>query len=137
VHEERKAGALDVLSRADVVLGRIMRGRNWRLLRYIDPMLASELWRTLGDGGPRYTLDAVPWPIQLRIWNDSKKLKGMAALAGRRVGVSQRGFLVEDMPYLLSLCGEKKFRDELVKSLGLEESYEAFLVKEAGRTSRR
>ena len=137
VHEERKAGALDALSRADVVMGRIMKGKDWRLLRYLDPLLANELWKALGDGGTRFTLDAVPWPLQLRIWNDSRKLKDIAGLAGRRVGISQRSFLVEDMPYLLLLCADSVFREELVKSLGLEENYAVFLAKESGRASRR
>lgn len=137
VHEERRAEALDALSRADIVMGRIMRGKDWRLLRYLDPMLASELWKAMGDGGPRYTMDAVPWPLQVRIWNDSRKLKEMAALAGRRLGISQRGFLVEDMPYVLLLSSQKRFRDDLVKSLGLEENYVAFLTKEGARGSRR
>lgn len=137
VHEERKAGALDVLSRADVLMGRMVRGKDWRLLRYLDPMLASQLWKSLGDGGPRFTMDAVPWPLQLRIWNDSKKLKEVAGLAGKRLGVSQRGFLVEDMPYLLLLSSQREFRDELVKSLDLEENYELFLEKESTRASKR
>ena len=137
VHEERKAGALDVLSRADVVMGRIMRGKDWRLLRYLDPMLAYELWKVLGDGGSRYTLDAVPWPLQIRIWNDSKKLKDVARLMGKRTGISQRGFLVEDMPYLLLLCSGKGFREELAKSLDLEENYALFLAKESARKTRR
>ncbi len=134
VHEERKADALDVVSRADLLMGRMMKGKDWRLLRYLDSMLAVELWKALGDGGPRYTLDAVPWPLQLRIWNDSRKLKDIARLAGRRVGISQKGFLVEDMPYLLRLCADKEFRLELLKSLDLEENYEVFLAKESART---
>ncbi|HEV2226231.1 MAG TPA: AAA family ATPase [Nitrososphaerales archaeon] len=137
VHEERKAASLEVLSNADVLMGRIMRGRDWRLLRYLDPMLASGLWNALGDGGPRYTQDAVPWPLQLRIWNDSKKLKDMALLAGRRLGISQKGALVEDLPYILLLCGDRRFREEFVRSLDLEESYALFVTKEAGRTARR
>jgi len=137
VHEERKAGALEVLSRADLVMGRIIKGKDWRLLRYLDPMLARELWKALGDGGPRYTLDAVPWPLQLRIWNDSRKLKVIAALMGRRTGISQRGFLVEDMPYLLRLCSGRRFREQLSKSLDLEENYAVFLAKEAARAPSR
>ena len=133
VHEERKAAALDILSEADVLIGRIMRGRDWRLLRYLDPMLASGLWRALGDGGARYTMDAVPWPLQLRIWNDSKKLKDVAALMGKRVGIGQRSFMAEDMPYVLILCAGKGFREELVRSLDLEENYALFLAKESGR----
>jgi replication factor C large subunit len=134
VHEERRTAALEAISRADLLLGRIMRGKDWRLLRYLDPMLASGLWRALGDGGASYSMDAVPWPLQLRIWNDSKKLKEIGLLAGRRLGISQRGYLVEDMPYTLLLCGRAAFRDELVKSLDLEEPYAAFVSKEAGRS---
>ena len=100
-------------------------------------MLAVELWKSLGDGGPRYTLDAVPWPLQIRIWNDSKKLKDIAGLTGRRVGISQRGFLVEEMPYLLRLCADREFREELLKSLDLEENYDVFLAKESARATRR
>lgn len=133
VHEERKAGALEALSKADVLMGRIMRGRDWRLLRYLDPMLASELRSALGDGGPRFTLDTVPWPLQVRIWNDSRKLRDIASLAGRRVGISRKGFLVEDMPYLLHMCRERTFRMGIVSSLHLEENYELFLSKEGAR----
>jgi len=137
VHEERKARALEVLSRADVVMGRIMKGRDWRLLRYLDPLLAYELWRALGDGGPRYTLDAVPWPLQVRIWNDSRKLKDIARLVGKRTGSSQKAALVADVPYIVLLCSQREFREELVRSLGLEENYDLFLVKEAARGARR
>ena len=133
VHEERKAAALEAISRADLLMERIMRGQDWRLLRYLDPMLASGLWRALGDGGASYSMDGAPWPLQVRIWNDSKKLKEIGRLGGRRLGISQKGFLVEDMPYVLLLCRGAAFRDELVRSLGLEESYAEFVAKEAGR----
>jgi replication factor C large subunit len=133
VQEERKATALEAISRADILMGRIMRGKDWRLLRYLDPMLASELWRALGDGGASYSMDVLPWPLQVRIWNDSRKLKEIGLLAGRRLGISQKGSLVEDMPYILLLCGGAAFRDELVKSLDLEENYAVFVSKEADR----
>ena len=137
VHEERRASALDALSRADVLLGRMMRGKDWRMLRYLDPLLAAELWTALGDGGPRYTVDSVPFPLLVRIWNDSKKMKDIAALAGKRLGTSQRGFLVQDAPYFYILCGDRRFRDELVQSLSLEVNYEEFISKEAARSARR
>ena len=137
IHPERKAAALEVLSRADVLMGRIMAGQDWRLLRYLDALLASDLWKALGDGGAKYSQEGAPWLLQLRIWNDSKKLKDIGSRAGKRLGISQRGFLAEDMPYFLILCGSKEFREEAVKSLDLEENYEAFIVKEAGRAGRR
>ena len=136
VLEERKAAALEALSKADVLMGRIMYGRDWRLLRYLDPMLASGLLRALGDGRARFTMDAVPWPLQLRIWNDARKLRDVALLAGRRLGISQKGSLVEDMPYILLLCRDREFRRQLVESLDLEENYADFLAKESARTGR-
>lgn len=133
IHEQRKTDALEVLSRTDLLMGRIMRGKDWRLLRYLDTMLASELWKALGDGGPTYSPDGVSWPLQLRIWNESKKFKGIGLSAGRRLGISQRGFLVEDMPYVILLCENVAFRNEMVKSLDLDETYTAFVSKEAAR----
>jgi len=134
--EERRANALDGLSRADVLMGRIMRGKDWRLLRYLDQMLATDVWSALGDGGARYTLDSVPWPLQVRIWNDSRRLKEIGRLEGRRTGISQKGALVEDIPFLLVLSKDRSFREALVHSLDLDEGYAAFLAKEAARSGR-
>lgn len=134
--EERKTRALEILSRADVLVGRMMRGKNWRLLRYLDQMLASELWAVLGDGGARYTLDSVAWPLQLRIWNDSRKLKELGLLAGKRMGISQKGSLVEDIPFMVLMCRDRGFREALVRSLDLEENYAEFLAKESVRIVR-
>ncbi len=133
INEARRAEALDVLSKADLLMGRMLRGRDWRLLRYLDPLLVSDLRQALGDEALHYNAESTPWPLQLRIWNDARKLREMGSLAGKRMGISQRGSMVEDMPYMMLLCSRKAFRDELVKSLGLEENYEAFVAKEAGR----
>jgi len=135
VHEERRAAALEAISNADLLMGKIMRGKDWRLLRYLDMMLAEELWKALGDGGAIYAMDGAPWPLQVRIWNDSKKLKEIGLLSGRRLGISQRGCMIEDIPYILLLCGEAAFRAELVRSLDLEESYGDFISKESIRVS--
>ena len=136
VHEERKTAALEALSKADVLMGRIMRGKDWRLLRYLDTMLASELWNSLGDGGASYSADAVPWPLQVRIWNDARKLKEIGLLAGRRMKIGRTGSLVEDVPYILLLSRERSFREGLVKSLDLEENYALFISREATRMTR-
>lgn len=136
IPEGRKARALDVLSKADVLVGRMVRGRDWRLLRYLDTMLASDLREALGDGGVGYSQEGAPWPLQLRIWNDSRKLKDIASLVGRRTGISRKGALVADLPYLMLLCNDRAFRDEFVRTLDLEENYALFVAKEAGRVPR-
>ena len=69
----------------------------------------------------------------MRIWNDSKKIKELGSAYAPRVHISRRGAAVEDLPYLFSMCGSKKFRSDLIKSLNLDEPFEKFLAKEAGR----
>jgi replication factor C large subunit len=132
VLDERKEKAFETLSKADVIMGRMMRGGDWRLLRYLDQTLA-ELLSDLGDGGAKYSPDSVPWPLLVRIWNDSRKHKELAQMVGKRLGIGARGALVEDLPYLYLLCRDVEFRAALVKGLGLEENYAAFVEKESAR----
>jgi replication factor C large subunit len=136
IHPGRKALALDCLSKADVLMGEIFHGGDWRLLRYLDPMLSTDLKAALGDESIHYSADAVPFPLQVRIWNDSKKLKDIGGLVGKRTGISAKGALVADIPFLTILCRSEEFREELVRSLGLEENYALFLVKESQRASK-
>ena len=128
---ERRRVAIEVLSRADVLMGRIMRGQDWRLLRYLDTLLATELREVLAGGGVQFSQDGVPWNLQIRIWNDSKKVKEFSEAYARRMHISWRGAAVEDLPYLFVMCGSKEFRSELLKSMSLEEPFEKFLSKEA------
>ncbi len=129
--EEERADALDALSRADQLMGRIMRTQEWRQLRYLDPLLSTEFRDALGGAKLRYSAEAVPWLLQLRIWNDSKKVKEISRLAGRRLGISSKGGIVADFPYMMQLSADRRFREELVASLGLDEPFEKFIAKES------
>jgi replication factor C large subunit len=134
--DEKRAAALEVISRADLLMGRISRGQDWRLLRYFDSTLAYGLKPLLSGESLQYSQDFLPWNLQLRVWNDSKKIKEIAAAVGPKLGVSQRGSLVEDFPYMMFLCSRKEFRDEFVRRLNLEEPLATFVAKEAGRVKR-
>ncbi len=128
---ERRRAAIEVLSRADIFMGRIMRGQDWRLLRYLDTLLATELRNALVGEAIQYSQDGVPWNLQLRIWNDSKKIREFSEAYAPRVHISRRGAAVEDLPYLFVMCGSKKFRSEVIKSMSLDEPFEKFLSREA------
>jgi replication factor C large subunit len=126
---EARSASLEIISRADMLMGKIMRTQNWRLLRYLDGMLAYELSKTLGGMGVHYRQDSLPWPLQLRVWNDSKKTKELARRFAAATNTSIRSASTEDIPYLLLMCGDKKFRGELMKELDLDEGFEKFLSK--------
>jgi replication factor C large subunit len=125
---------LETLSRADVLMGKIMRTQQWRLLRYLDGMLAQELHPLLKGSNARYIATGdLPFPILLRIWNDSKKVKEISrryAVASHTGAASAR---TQDLPYIFSLCSDEQFRERLERTLDLDETFEKFLQKEAGR----
>ncbi len=129
----KKANAIETLSRADILMGRIMKGKDWRLLRYLDSMLARELRAVVEKENLQYSRESVPWNLLLRIWNDSRKMKELGASYARRVHTSRRNTVVQDLPYLFAMCASKKFRSDLIKSLNLDEPFEKFLEKEAIR----
>jgi replication factor C large subunit len=131
---QRKAEALEVLSRADILMGRIMAGKDWRLLRYLDNMLVHELKEVLRGESVQFSQDSVPWNLQLRLWNDSRKVKELTRIYSNRLHSGQRSAAVQDMMYLFAMCYSRKFRSELVRSLNVDEAFEKFLLKEAART---
>jgi hypothetical protein len=115
-------------------MGRIMTGKDWRLLRYLDNMIAHELKGVLEGEAVQYSQDAVSWNLQLRLWNDSRKVRELTRFFSSRLHIGQRSAAVQDIPYIFAMCSSRKFRSELIKSLNLEEMFEKFLVKEAART---
>lgn len=91
---------LEVLSRADILHGRIMATQNWRLLRYLNAIL-SELYR---EGLPvRYTRYNLPFPLLTRIRFDGRKLRELNAFMGRSLRMSGSSFAAIGLPFYLVL----------------------------------
>lgn len=91
---------LEVLSRADILHGRIMATQNWRLLRYLNAILA-ELYR---EGLPvRYTRYNLPFPLLTRIRFDGRKLRELNAFMGRSLRMSGSSFAAMGLPFYLVL----------------------------------
>jgi len=130
---ETRSQALEVLSRTDMLMGKIMKNQEWRLLRYLDNTLAHELFPIIRGRGVRYVTDDLPFPTLLRIWNDSKKIKEISLKYAKRAHTSGSSARTQDLPFLFSLCSTKSFREELEKTLDLDETFEKFLQKEATR----
>ncbi len=128
------ARSLEVVSRVDLLMGKIMRSQDWRLLRYIDRQLVEDLYPIVRNRGIKYTgQDDLPFPALLRIWNDSKKIGELSLRYAARAHTSGASARSQDLPYLFSLCSSKRFREELERALDLDETYDKFLQKEAGR----
>jgi replication factor C large subunit len=82
---DRRRESLRSLTRANELMGRIMKTQRWRQLRYLDQLLADSLFG-LRSG---YVSDDLPWPVKLRIWNDGRYLKGFESYLAKRYHVSR------------------------------------------------
>lgn len=115
------AEMLDVISKADVLYGRIMRTQEWRMLRYLDNILL-DLYRE--DSAVRYSQYNLSWPLLNRLRWDGKKIKELASILAKKMHVSQSTFGTFFLPYVL-LCMKNK---KLV--LDLSSEYDDILQKE-------
>ncbi|MDA4116579.1 MAG: AAA family ATPase [Thaumarchaeota archaeon] len=137
---EAMARALEVVSRADILIGKMMKAGEWRMLRYLDKLFAEELFPVVKGRGVRYTgQDDLPFPVLVRVWNDSKKIREVSVKYAARAHTSGMSARSQDLPYVFALCSRKKFREDLERAIGLDadpdvlESFDKFLAKEAAR----
>lgn len=95
------ADMLDVLSRADVVVGRVGRNRQWSLLRYITPMLAHGFFEKSRGKEIRYSQYSMPWPVMGPIFARSQTVRKLASFVGPATHVSKRTCSWLVLPYLV------------------------------------
>lgn len=101
---------LDVISEADMLYGKIMREQQWRLLRYLDSILAR-LYKS--DTPVRYSQYNLPWPLITRLRWDGKAIKELEANLAKRMHVSRSVFATFYLPYLLVCIKNKTLEMDL------------------------
>jgi len=101
------ASMLDVVSKADVLYGRIRRMQQWRLLRYLDNILV-DLYRE--NVSVQYSQYNLSWPLLNRIRWDGKKIRSVLSLFAKKFHVSQSTAATSFLPYAL-FCMKNKSLD--------------------------
>lgn len=104
---------LDVLSEADMLYGKIMRKQEWRLLRYLDGILAK-LYKQ--GTGIKYSKFNLPWPTLNRIRWDGMAIKGLTGSLAKQMHVSRSTFSTFYLPYLLYCMKNKSIEMDLNES---------------------
>ena len=115
---------LDVLSRADMMVGRANASRQWHLLKYINSIIATGLYEKSRQKGIRYSQYVMPWPVMGPIFarsQSTRKILNELALA-LHISRSSAGLFV--LPYFIRIMIDEKidpvefaadnFRDESV-----------------------
>jgi len=128
------ADMLDVLSKADVVVGRVGRRRHWSLLRYVSPMLAHGLFEKSRGKDVRYSQYSMPWQAMGPIFGRAQTVRKLASFIGPATHVSKRTCSWLVLPYLVrEMINEKVDPVEFALANFNDESVGESLAKEIER----
>ena len=106
---------LEVISRADVLYGKIMKTQNWRLLRYLNEILI-DLYQK--DDKIRYSQYNLSWPLLNRIRWDGRKIKSLSLILAKNLHLSASAVSTICLPYFLLCIKNKKLDLELEETFG-------------------
>lgn len=106
---------LEIMSRADMLFGRIMKTQNWRLLRYLNDTLIK-LYQN--DDRIRYTQYNLSWPLLNRIRWDGAKIKSLSKVMAKKLHLSSSAFVTLCLPYVLFCIKNKTLELELEEAFG-------------------
>ncbi len=124
ISKEDSGKMLEILSKADMLYGKIIRTQQWRLLRYLDEILLG-LYKK--DTSIRYSKYNLSWPLLNRLRWDGRSLKALASSMAKNFHVSRSTFATFYFPYILFMIKNKKLE------LELEETYSEIIEKEIER----
>jgi replication factor C large subunit len=106
---------LEIISKADMLYGKILKTQNWRLLRYLNDTLVK-LYQN--DDRIRYTQYNLSWPLLNRIRWDGVKIKSMSSVMAKKLHLSSSAFVTFCLPYLLFCIKNKTLELELEDTFG-------------------
>ena len=115
------ANYLEIISRADILYGKIIKTQNWRLLRYLNDILI-ELYQK--DDRIRYSQYNLSWPLLNRIRWDGKKIKSFSLFMAEKLHLSTSSFTTICLPYILFCIKNNKL------DLGLDDAFGEIIEKE-------
>ena len=108
------------LSELDILLGHILKTRDWRQLRYFNSFLIYSLFEHLNNQKISFSLYPNSWPLQLRIWNDSRSFRVLTQSLHKHMKESSDN-IIELIPFFLIILLKHEDRDNFLLRLGLEE----------------
>jgi replication factor C large subunit len=135
---ETLAAILDILSRVDIIVGRIGRKRQWNLLRYIDNIIANDLFDKSHNRAIRYSQYTMRWDIMGPIFARSRSLKPVLQEMAYQMHTSTSIFGSFYLPYLIRIMINAKADPiEIAEVSNMDEKAGVALAKEMERVRKR
>ena len=113
-----RARMLEAVSQADILHGRILSTQNWRLLRYLNPILARAYKK---DSSVRYARYGLDFSVLNRIRFTGPKIRALNKHLGERLHMSGSAVATLVLPYYIKMVGDgaipgaEEFRDIISK----------------------
>lgn len=131
IESQKMADALNVLSKCDVIVGRVSKDRHWTLLKYIHDILSYGLFTVLAGQKVKYNQYSLPWPISAPIIARRLGLREILVNLAHRTHTSVSMFGATYLPYLLNtLLSHKVDLRQFVEGLGVDPKAAEPLLKE-------
>jgi replication factor C large subunit len=135
---ETLAAILDTLSKADIIVGRIGRKRQWSLLKYIDNIIAKDLFGKSRNKSIRYSQYPMRWDIMGPIFARSRSLKPVLQEMAHQMHTSTSIFGSFYLPYLIRIMINAKMDpNEIAEVSNMDEKAGVALAKEMERMRKR
>jgi replication factor C large subunit len=132
------ADILEVLSRADIIVGRVSRKRQWSLLKYIDNIIVKDLFERSRNKSIRYNQYSMRWDIMGPTFARSRSLTPVIQEMAHGVHSSVSIFGSLYLPYLIQIMTNAKIApNEIAEMSNMDEKSGLALAKEIERTRKR
>ena len=114
---------LDVLSKVDMLVGRANASRQWRLLKYVNSIIATRLYEKSRRKGIKYNQYMMPWPVMGPIFAHSQSTRKILNELASALHISKSSAGLFVLPYFIKIminekidpfefAAENNFRDE-------------------------
>jgi len=131
LHHDDLADLLDILSKIDLIVGRIGKKRHWRLLKYIEDILSHNLFEKSYNKGIKYHQYSMIWPVLGPILARGLSLKKLLLELAHVTHTSRSIFGSMYMPYMIRFMIDKKIDpEEIVTFSNLDENATQVIAKE-------
>ena len=94
---------LDILSKIDVLIGRMGTNRHWSLLKYFDTLIAYGLFYISRNKAIKYSQYNMAWPLMGPILARGQSLKKLAGELAQAAHTSKSTFSTLYLPYLIQV----------------------------------
>jgi replication factor C large subunit len=122
---------LDILSKIDVLVGRMGANRQWSLLKYFDTLIAYGLFYISRNKAIKYSQYNTAWPLMGPILARGQSLKKLAGDLAQAAHTSKSTFSTLYLPYLIQVMINNKHDPRIfATNSNLDEKAGEVLAKE-------